>query len=174
MFHEAAIEHDSVGCKFRFKVRKPFLKSFRPCLKAQSFNPTSPAREMLFQAPSSCWVRPLSILQVRNQRSILVKGRTKPRANSQREHACRLPVTGTVLAFGHGHGIGVVDECKASIVVVLKARTNVTPNPSLAEVRGGDRPSILDGTGKTYADGAVPTDGLQRCPNGGKDELRFG
>ena len=119
-------------------------------------------------------MRPSAVLQVRHQRSILVKGGTKPRSNGQREHACRLSVARTVLTLGHGHGVGVVDEDKAAIMEGLKARTYVTPNPSLAEVGGSDRPSILDGSGKTHADGAMPVDGLQRRSNGRKHDLRFG
>ena len=103
-----------------------------------------------------------------------MKGGTKPRSNGQREHACRLPVTCTVLALGHGHGVSVVDESKPATVKALKTRSDVVANPSLAQVGGSDRPSILDGSGKTHADGAMPADGLQRRSNGRKHDLRFG
>ena len=108
VLHQPTVEHDSIGSQPFLEMVQPLLKALRPSLKRQTLLLAGTAREVFFQAPRFRGVRPSAVLEVGDQRSVLMKGGAQTSADGQGEDAGGLPVACAVDGLGGGDSVGVV------------------------------------------------------------------
>ena len=119
-------------------------------------------------------MRPATVLQIGDHRTVSMKRGAQARSDGQGQDARSLSVSDAKDSLCLSHGIGVVEHGESALVKTFEVSFDIGPCPSLAQIGGRHGTVVFDRTWEPQTDRTLPPDGINRSLKCRKHGLGIG